>query len=141
MVLLDNAIVKTTYFCNGSLEIKYYSLMKTESQLQNILQVIFKLIFSYLLLLYCPGEERKADFTKNLPAQNGSKVGEEMSKQSSQVFVFTTQLANKAAVSVSSGTYNSIISYHLEEPNTKRFIQVNGRCLPAIILTSPLRVS
>ena len=77
-------------------------------------------------------DERKADFGKNATSQNGgvTKTSQDsLTIQSSQVFVFSTQLANEAATAVSTGTHNSIISYHLEEPNTKRFIQVNGRCL------------
>lgn len=48
------------------------------------------------------------------------------STPSSQVFVFSTMLANKAAEAVLNGSLNSILSYHLEEPDTKWFIEVTA---------------
>lgn len=45
-------------------------------------------------------------------------------QQQSQIFVFSTQLANAAAECVLSGQHKSIISFHLEQPGTKKFLQV-----------------
>ncbi len=45
-------------------------------------------------------------------------------QQQSQVFVFSTQLANKAAEGVLSGQYKSVIAYHIDQPGTKQILQV-----------------
>ena len=45
-------------------------------------------------------------------------------QQQSQIFVFSTELANKAAESVLSGQYKSIISFHCDQPGTKQMLQV-----------------
>jgi len=45
-------------------------------------------------------------------------------QQSSQVFVFSTALANKAAETVLRGEYDSIIAYHCAQPGTKKYLEV-----------------
>ncbi|CAH1785706.1 unnamed protein product [Owenia fusiformis] len=44
-------------------------------------------------------------------------------QQHSQIFVYSTGLANKASESVLNGTHKSIIEYHCEQPGTKKFLQ------------------
>ncbi|KAI5738728.1 hypothetical protein M8J77_010472 [Diaphorina citri] len=44
-------------------------------------------------------------------------------QQQSQIFVFSTQLANKAADCVLGGQYPSIISYHCAQPKTKKYLE------------------
>ena len=45
-------------------------------------------------------------------------------QQQSEIFVFTTQLANEAAHAVQSGQYKNILSFHMDQPSTKKFLQV-----------------
>ena len=51
-------------------------------------------------------------------------------QQSSQIFVFSTQWANKAAESVMQGAYSTIICWHENQPETKKHLEV--RYLPTI---------
>lgn len=44
-------------------------------------------------------------------------------QQQSQIFVFSTTLANKAAEAVLQGQYASIISYHCAQPRTKKYLE------------------
>lgn len=46
-------------------------------------------------------------------------------QQQSQIFVFTTALANKAAECVVQGQYRSIIEYHCAQPGTKKYLEVS----------------
>lgn len=46
-------------------------------------------------------------------------------QQQSQIFVFSTSLANRAAEAVRSGQVPTIIAYHCTQPETKKFLQVN----------------
>lgn len=45
-------------------------------------------------------------------------------QQQSQIFVFSTVLANKGAEAVRSGQFPTIIAYHCAQPETKKFLQV-----------------
>ena len=45
-------------------------------------------------------------------------------QQQSQIFVFSTDLANKAAECVLRGQVKSVIEYHIDQPSTKKFLQV-----------------
>ena len=45
-------------------------------------------------------------------------------QQQSQVFVFSTAMANKSAENVKNGKYNSIIEYHCAQPDTKKYLSV-----------------
>lgn len=47
-----------------------------------------------------------------------------LSQQQSQIFVFSTLLANKGAESVISGQHHSIIAYHCAQPATKKYLEV-----------------
>lgn len=46
-------------------------------------------------------------------------------QQQSQIFVFSSALANKGAETVRSGQFPTIIAYHCAQPETKKFLQVN----------------
>lgn len=45
-------------------------------------------------------------------------------QQQSQIFVFSTALANKAAEAVMRGEYTSILAYHCAQPGTKKYLEV-----------------
>lgn len=45
-------------------------------------------------------------------------------QQQSQIFVFSTALANKGAEAVRGGQFPTIIAYHCAQPETKKFLQV-----------------
>ena len=45
-------------------------------------------------------------------------------QQQSQIFVFATSWANKAAECVQQGQYKTIVDFHLDQPGTKQFLQV-----------------
>lgn len=45
-------------------------------------------------------------------------------QQQSQIFVFSTALANKGADAVRIGQFPTIIAYHCAQPETKKFLQV-----------------
>jgi collagen type V/XI/XXIV/XXVII alpha len=46
-------------------------------------------------------------------------------QQQSQIFVFSTNLANKAAESVHQGQFQTIIAFHCSQPGTKKILEVN----------------
>ena len=55
----------------------------------------------------------------------GSGSGEaQYMQQQSQIFVFSTALANKAAEAVFQGQFPSIIAYHCAQPGTKKYLEV-----------------
>ncbi|XP_050530003.1 protein BCL9 homolog [Daktulosphaira vitifoliae] len=54
----------------------------------------------------------------NLDAQQ-----QQYMQQQSQIFVFSTSLANKSAESVLAGQYPTIIAYHCAQPRTKKFLE------------------
>lgn len=68
-------------------------------------------------------------------------------QQQSQIFVFTTHLANKAAEAVMQGSFNTIIAFHCAQPGTKKLLEVSlGFLLPRFSLhsrvnSSPISVS
>ena len=45
-------------------------------------------------------------------------------QQQSQIFVFSTSLANKAAESVRVGMHKTIRDFHLDQEGTKKFLEV-----------------
>ncbi|CAK1595440.1 unnamed protein product [Parnassius mnemosyne] len=59
---------------------------------------------------------------QTLPANVISKQAGSMEQQS-QIFVFSTLLANKSAEAVISGQHHSIIAYHCAQPNTKKYLE------------------
>lgn len=59
-----------------------------------------------------------------MPHQAPSTSGEsQFMQQQSQIFVFSTQMANDAAETVMAGQYKNILSFHMDQPNTKKFLQ------------------
>lgn len=45
-------------------------------------------------------------------------------QQQSQIFVFSTSLANKAAEAVLQGQFQTIIAFHCTQPATKKILEV-----------------
>ncbi|XP_076341054.1 uncharacterized protein LOC143241706 [Tachypleus tridentatus] len=68
-----------------------------------------------------------SNYVQPLPSNmlNKSSVSMETQymQQQSQIFVFSTMLANKAAETVISGHFPSIIAFHCNQPGTKRFLE------------------
>lgn len=56
---------------------------------------------------------------------NKQSGGMEYMQQQSQIFVFSTALANKGAENVINNHYPSIIAYHCAQPGTKKFLDVS----------------
>lgn len=57
---------------------------------------------------------------------SGASSGEaQYMQQQSQIFVFSTALANKGAEAIMAGQYPSIIAYHCAQPGTKKYLEVN----------------
>lgn len=48
-------------------------------------------------------------------------------QQQSQIFVFTTALANKSAEAVLQGQYPTIIAFHCAQPGTKKYLEVRSQ--------------
>lgn len=63
---------------------------------------------------------------KQSNANNGNLDAQQQQymQQQSQIFVFSTSLANKSAESVLAGQYPTIIAYHCAQPRTKKFLEV-----------------
>lgn len=61
----------------------------------------------------------------NIINKQPSSVEVQYMQQQSQIFVFSTQLANKGADAVFQGHYPSIIAYHCAQPGTKKYLEVN----------------
>lgn len=57
---------------------------------------------------------------------NKQSGGMEYMQQQSQIFVFSTALANKGAENVINNHYSSIIAYHCAQPGTKKFLDVRN---------------
>ena len=57
-----------------------------------------------------------------------------MQQQQSQILVFSTVMANKAAESVRSGQCASFRDFHLNHPIVQNFLQVRSRTLPPVSL-------
>ncbi|XP_055997435.1 B-cell CLL/lymphoma 9 protein-like isoform X2 [Ostrea edulis] len=58
------------------------------------------------------------------PQQAPPTSGEsQFMQQQSQIFVFSTQMANDAAETVMAGQYKNILSFHMDQPSTKKFLQ------------------
>ena len=60
---------------------------------------------------------------KQMGTSTGSGEAQYMQQQS-QIFVFSTTLANKGADAVLQGQYPSIIAYHCAQPGTKKYLEV-----------------
>ena len=55
-------------------------------------------------------------------------------QQQSQIFVFSTNLANKAAETVLQGQFQTIIAFHCSQPGTKKFLEVIATTTTALKL-------
>ncbi|KAK9497890.1 hypothetical protein O3M35_003794 [Rhynocoris fuscipes] len=64
----------------------------------------------------------------NVPKQPVSLDAQYMQQQS-QIFVFSTALANKAAEAVIQGHFASIIAYHCSQPRTKKYLEGSNRAV------------
>ena len=63
--------------------------------------------------------------TPNGPLGPNPQVSDaQLIQQQSEIFVFSTQLANDAAEAVHSGQYKNLLSFHMDQPATKKFLQV-----------------
>ena len=51
-------------------------------------------------------------------------------QQQSQIFVFSTGLANKGADAVRNGLYPTIIAYHCAQPETRKILSVRKSLIP-----------
>lgn len=60
-------------------------------------------------------------------------------QQQSQIFVFSTNMANEAAEMVRAGQYGSMREFHMDQPSTKQFLQVR-HSQRVIIVASLCRV-
>ncbi|KAG8234816.1 hypothetical protein J437_LFUL015174 [Ladona fulva] len=58
-------------------------------------------------------------------------------QQQSQIFVFSTTLANKAAESVLQGQFPSIIAYHCAQPGTKKYLEKHPLKMNQFIRQNP----
>ncbi|XP_028025562.1 collagen alpha-1(I) chain-like isoform X4 [Bombyx mandarina] len=63
-----------------------------------------------------------ASEAQTLPSNVMSKQSGSMEQQS-QIFVFSTMMANKGAEAVLSGQHHSIIAYHCAQPATKKYLE------------------
>jgi len=66
---------------------------------------------------------------------DGGPMGGFMPQQS-QVFVFSTSMANQAAEAVERGLCRTIIDFHVEQPRTRQFLQVSPRA--SLLVTSSI---
>lgn len=57
--------------------------------------------------------------------QQPSSMEAQYMQQQSQIFVFSTTLANKSAEAVLQGQFPSIIAYHCSQPGTKKYLEVS----------------
>jgi len=57
--------------------------------------------------------------------QQPSTLEAQYMQQQSQIFVFSTKLANKAAESVFQQQFPSIIAFHMAQPATRKFLEVS----------------
>lgn len=61
----------------------------------------------------------------NVINKQPSTMDAQYMQQQSQVFVFSTSMANKSAESVIKGKFCSIIEYHCAQPDTKKYLMVS----------------
>lgn len=59
------------------------------------------------------------------PIGSGAGGEAQYMQQQSQIFVFSTSLANKGADAVLQGLFPSIIAYHCAQPGTKKYLEVS----------------
>lgn len=98
----------------------------------SIFRVYIRIIRPGLLAVDCSGIVITADgiqplvsnvLGKQMATNTGGGEAQYMQQQS-QIYVFSTLLANKGADSVMRGDYPSIIDFHRAQPTTKKFLEV-----------------
>ena len=62
----------------------------------------------------------------NVLSKQQSSLEQQYMQQSSQIFVFSTQWANKAAQAVMQQEFPSIICWHENQPETKKHLSVSS---------------
>jgi hypothetical protein len=62
-----------------------------------------------------------------LPKQQQQQQNNEFLQQQSQIFVFSTALANQGADAVVQQHFPSIIAFHCAQPGTKKYLEVRHR--------------
>lgn len=90
------------------------------------------ILFVLFIVVDCSGNVITADGIQPLVSnvlgkQMGTSTGSgeaQYMQQQSQIFVFSTLLANKSADAVMQGQYPSIIAYHCAQPSTKKYLDV-----------------
>lgn len=70
-----------------------------------------------------PQQQMQQPPVKPQPGGN-STIDAQYMQQQSQIFVFSTNLANKAAESVLQGQFQTIVAYHCSQPGTKKILEV-----------------
>jgi collagen type V/XI/XXIV/XXVII alpha len=70
-----------------------------------------------------PPQQQQQQPIKQQPGN--STMEAQYMQQQSQIFVFSTNLANKAAESVHQGQFQTIIAFHCSQPGTKKILEVN----------------
>lgn len=71
------------------------------------------------------GSNATGNKQSNTTGGNMDAQQQQYMQQQSQIFVFSTSLANKSAESVLAGQYPTIIAYHCAQPRTKKFLEVS----------------
>uniref|UniRef100_A0A1B6CK17 B-cell lymphoma 9 beta-catenin binding domain-containing protein n=1 Tax=Clastoptera arizonana TaxID=38151 RepID=A0A1B6CK17_9HEMI len=74
----------------------------------------------------CPGDsllDGVQPLASNVINKQPGTMEAQYMQQQSQIFVFSTTLANKSAESVIQGQYSSIIAYHCAQPRTKKYLE------------------
>ena len=68
----------------------------------------------------------------NVLSKQQTSLEQQYMQQSSQIFVFSTQWANKAAQAVMQQEYPSIICWHENQSETKKHLAVSQNCHPTL---------
>lgn len=75
------------------------------------------------------GASGPMDGIQSLPSsvvnKQPSTLEAQFMQQQSQVFVFSTDMANKSAESVMKGIHKTIIEYHCAQPKTRKYLEVS----------------
>ncbi|XP_073999477.1 BCL9 domain-containing protein legless isoform X3 [Rhodnius prolixus] len=69
----------------------------------------------------------------NVVSKQSVSLDAQYMQQQSQIFVFSTALANKAADAVIQGHFASIIAYHCSQPRTKKYLEGSNRSAPGMM--------
>lgn len=72
-----------------------------------------------------PSSDGVQPLVSNVINKQSSNIEVQYMQQQSQIFVFSTMLANSGADEVMQGRYPSIIAYHCAQPGTKKYLEKN----------------